>query len=389
MSVFTGKKLNERGAALFVVLALIVALSALAVISVDRSTTDVELSYNQLHKDQAFYIAEAGMEHAMVKLFNDKTWRTGFPYQPLGEGFYVVTLKDSTAVPALLDTIVVTSRALVGAVVGEIEVHVIKVDLKPFKYSMFSGTDLTMRQTSCTDSYNSDSGTYATTYDSLGADVGSNGTVTMSQDATVGGDVTSAVEGGLILDSGFVLGDTASGIPPEDMDGADSSKFDYAIANNGAPTGFSGSGYAYNSATGDLTINTSSTLELSSGVYYFNDMTLMDSARITVAPGAEIEIYVNGAIDMKHQSSMNIGGKPSDYQVFSRGPTFDMYHESEFWGAFYGPQTDFEAHQLIDYYGSLIAGSVSLFQDVCIHYDRSLMKIGWEGDYGVIAWKEN
>ena len=65
-----------------------------------------------------------------------------------------------------------------------------------------------------------------------------------------------------------------------------------------------------------------------------------------------------------------------------------MYHESEFWGAFYGPEVTYNAKQWIDFYGSLIVKSASLYQDVCIHYDRSLMKIGWEGDYGVVAWKE-
>lgn len=389
MSAFTDKKLNERGAALFIVLALIAALSALAVISVDRSTTDIVLSYNQHHKEQAFYIAEAGMEHAMVKLYNDQNWRAGFPYEAFGEGFYVVTLKDSTTVPALLDTIVVTSRALVGEVVGDIEVHVVKIDIKPFKYSVFSGSDLIMRQSGCTDSWNSDSGSYAATYDSIGADIGSNGTITLSQDATVGGDVTSAVDGGLVLDSGNVMGDTASGVPPEDLDIIDSAKFDYAIAYNNAPSGFSGSGYSYDPSTGNLFLSKLGTLELSSGVYYFNDITTMDSSSITVAPGAEVEIYMDGNIDMKHQSSMNKNGKPSDFQVISRGTTFDMFHESEFWGAFYGPDVIYSAKQWIDFYGSLIVKEASLYQNVCIHYDRSLMKIGWEGDYGVVAWKEN
>lgn len=389
MKTSTENKLNNHGVALFIVLALILALSALTLLTVDRSTIDIELSFNKRHKDQAFYVAEAGMEHAMIQLYNDQDWRAGFAYETIGEGFYVVMLKDSSTVPALLDTVVVISRGLVGEAVGEIEVHVIKKDIQPFKYSVFSGDALIMKQNGCTDSWNSDSGSYAATYNSTGADIGSNRQVILGQNALIGGDVTSALEDGLILDSGNVIGDTASGVPARDLDILDDADFGDAMANNSAPSGFAGSGYLYSPATGDLTMDTSGTLEMSSGVYYFRNISMRDSSSITVAPNAQVTIYVDGEIDMRHQASMNRDGSPGNFQVLSRGFEFEMSHESEFWGAFYGPNVRFKAKHWIDFYGSLIVKEASLYQDVCIHYDRSLREIAWGGTYEVIAWKEN
>ena len=92
---------------MIIVMALIIALSALAIIAVDRSTTDIELSFNQQHQEQAFYVAEAGAEHALIELYKDSDWRDGIAYKEIGTGFYVVQLKDSTTDSLLADTVVV------------------------------------------------------------------------------------------------------------------------------------------------------------------------------------------------------------------------------------------------------------------------------------------
>ena len=62
---------NQKGTAILIVLSLIAMLVAVGIMSVDRSTTDIELSYNQLHEDQSFYGAEAGIARARKELEGD------------------------------------------------------------------------------------------------------------------------------------------------------------------------------------------------------------------------------------------------------------------------------------------------------------------------------
>ncbi|MCH9025132.1 MAG: hypothetical protein IH931_07340, partial [candidate division Zixibacteria bacterium] len=47
---------NQKGSAILIVLALIAMLTGVGIMSVDRATTDIDLAYNQLQEDRAFYV---------------------------------------------------------------------------------------------------------------------------------------------------------------------------------------------------------------------------------------------------------------------------------------------------------------------------------------------
>ena len=66
---------NQKGSAILIVIALIGMLTGVGIMSVDRATTDIDLAYNQLQSDRAFYIAEAGLQRAIAELRNDDSWR--------------------------------------------------------------------------------------------------------------------------------------------------------------------------------------------------------------------------------------------------------------------------------------------------------------------------
>ncbi|MGH8014853.1 MAG: hypothetical protein ACREBV_01530, partial [Candidatus Zixiibacteriota bacterium] len=61
MKTITYQIRNTKGSAILIVMALIAMLTAIAIMSIDRSNTDMEVSFNQLHEEQAFYNAEAGL----------------------------------------------------------------------------------------------------------------------------------------------------------------------------------------------------------------------------------------------------------------------------------------------------------------------------------------
>ena len=66
---------NERGAALIIVLGLMMLMWLVGTMAVENATTENEMTFNQIDADQASYIAEAGARYAVAQLWNDSTWR--------------------------------------------------------------------------------------------------------------------------------------------------------------------------------------------------------------------------------------------------------------------------------------------------------------------------
>ena len=382
---------NDRGMARIITLAIMALLSGVVLMSVDRSSTDIELSYNQLHEEQAFYIAEAGAKRAVVELQGDVNWRAGFNNVELGDGLDTVSITDSLLDSALIETVIVLSVGTVKGSNSSIEIDVIPLPIYPFGFAMFSESGITMDKNTCTDSYNSDSGTYAATVlDSLGS-VGTNGTLTTSKDVAIGGGVTVATPGGITTGPFTTInGDSTSTADSVDLAIIPDTEYDWAKTVSGAPLGLSGSGYAYDPGTQSLTLASGANVELQSGVYYFSSILAGSFSDITIAPGAEVTIYLTGDMVMNQGSTVNDGGAPTDFFVYSKGTTLQFDQDNIFNGAFYGPNATVQFDQTTTVYGSLVGGTIQMDAGACFHYDRSLSQItkGFSEVMEAIAWGE-
>ncbi len=382
---------NEKGSTLLISLALILTLSALALISADRSTSDIELSYNRLHQEQAFYLAEAGYQHTYRLIQDDRTWRAGFVNQPFGTGDYTVAVTDVTGDSTLGETLLVVSTGESNGAVSIVQAWLVPGVVNPFGYALFSDEDLILKQDACTDSYRADSGTYLATMLQVDGDVGSNNMIILSQGATVGGDAASAISGGITLgQDAVVLGSQSTGVPPVTLDLIPDTEYDSAKANNDALSGMSGSNFTYSTTTNKLDVKMNGFVNLADGMYYFSTITIKQNGRLTITPGAKVTIYAVGNISLQQDASMNDGGIPADMIVFSKGMMFSMFQDSKFYGAFYGPNVVFKGRQDMGMYGALVARNVSLFQDACFHYDRGLSEYSKEGAgvVSTVAWRE-
>lgn len=382
---------NNRGVALLITLALMAMLTLVAVIAVDRSITDVDLSFNQLHEEQAFYVAEAGLKRAYAELVNDLTWNAGFSNVSFGNGIYSVAVVDSSTNPALLDTIVLRSNSNVSDARATIEAWVVPIIEHPFRYAAFGDDSIIMKNTACTDSYNSDSGSYASTLLNDEGNIGSNGVIDLSNTVDVYGDAASATEGGITFDGlATIYGDTTTTAPRQDMAMVSDSEFVWAESNNSAPAGFSGY-FSYDPLTHALNLNNEyDTLVLSSGVYYFSTITVGNYASLQIAPGANVTIYMTDNLVLGQDASVNSGGSSSNMIVYSKGSELILGQHTEFHGAFWGPNTAVSIEQNTDVYGSLVGKSIKIANSACIHYDRSLSKYQRDsiGKPGIVAWRE-
>ncbi|UCD64017.1 MAG: pilus assembly PilX N-terminal domain-containing protein [Candidatus Zixiibacteriota bacterium] len=383
---------NDRGGALMIALALMAMLTVIAVMALNRSNTDVDLSFNQLHDEQAFYAAEAGVERALAKLNTNRSWDSGFVSQPLGDrAFYTVSVTDSTAMPVLFDTVIIKSSGRYDRAEAEVEAWVVPEKFHPFDFALFGDTTLEMTNSSCTDSYNSDSGSYGATLDHTDATIGSNGEVILGNIASVGGDAVSAIEGGIsILNEALVRGDTITGvdsIPIDDI--VPPEEYDWAQENSVAETGISGT-YTYDPVTYSLNVGARETAVLSSGVYYFSDIEVEQNGTIVIEPGAEVIIYMTGDLTLRNFSNVNADGTPAQLIIYSSGDLLTLDNNTSLTAAFFGPDVTFELRNYTDFFGSVVADEIIFANNVCFHYDRYLSQIekGETGRMIVVAWRE-
>ncbi len=378
---------NERGSALLIALAVMALLTIAAITALDRSTTDIDMSYNQLHDDQAFYIAEAGINRACAELGNDLSWRAGFNDVAFSGGQYTVTLDDSATNAALADTVIVTSMAEQNEASSGIEVYLVPIIFRPFQYAMFGDSSVDLRNSALTDSYNSDSGTYAGTVTFNEGDVGSNGEIVVHNSADLGGDVSTSEEGALSINpAATVAGDTTSTAPAQDIPLIPDEVFTLAEATNDNATGISGS-YTYNPSTHSFL--SSGTVIFQTGTYFFSELTLKNTASLELAPGAEVIIYVTGDIELKNSTEVNDGGSPMDLQFYSQGDIV-LKNSGDIYATFYSPEGFGDLRNSGDFYGSIVAQDILVHNSAGFHYDRRLSEIEWPTISGmmVVAWRE-
>jgi hypothetical protein len=349
------------------------------------------MSFNQLHEEQAFYIADAGLKMAVKELNDDDTWRAGYQDEKFSDGIFTVKLADSVVDSTLFDTILATSTGWRDGTNATVEATLVPEYRHPFQYAMFGKDGIILDQATCTNSFNSDSGGYAATMlDSLG-NIGSNGKVTSAKDVNFGGDIQSATPGGISLGvNNTVNGDTTSSADSVNLDLISSAEYDWAKSISPAPAGISGAGFNYNNGTRDLTAGAGGQIIISEGTYYFNDIVLGAGSEIIIPPGDEVTIYVNGDIILRQYSMINDGGNPSDLLFYSRGSNLQFDQGNTFYGAFYGPNATIQYDQTTNVYGSLVGGTIQLDKGACFHYDRNLgnVKKGTTGRFFVVAWRE-
>lgn len=382
---------NERGSAFLITLALIIMVSAVGLMSLTTSMTNVNTAFSQVRKDMSLRIAEAGLERSLSNLNADSAWRTGFANVSLGDGAYWVAVLDSSSALTSGDTVILRSTGVVREASAVLELWVVPEPYRPFKYALFAKNNIDMQDTACTDSYNSDSGTYAATRLDAYGDVGSNGQVRLTESTTIGGNVAATRSSDLSVDSSVtVFGEVISNLSPQKLDLVPASEFAWAKSQNRAPAGLSGSGYTYNAVTGVLTVNANSTVTLAAGAYRFSKVQISTNGQFLIAPGAKASVYVSGDVEIAQHGAMNPGGAPSALTLFSQGSTFQMDDYSEFRGAVIGPDMQLQLQETVQAYGAMLMGQVDMRNNACFHHDRSLMDWAnwWTGRYERVAWRE-
>ncbi|HEX29795.1 TPA: hypothetical protein ENG04_06905, partial [Candidatus Poribacteria bacterium] len=175
-------------------------------------TFDIKNASWQLHRVQAFYLAEAGVNRAIKALRNDLDWtsfndgsatnnRQGaedFDWYPLydgqdvvdvtlGEGTYTVMLRNLPGNPKGLDLKSIgRSRSQTWTIQLRLGAH----DRGPFEFAAFGGSGLSVSGSVETDSYNSALGRYEDQTPGQEGNIGSNGDIRITGSGCIKGDAT-------------------------------------------------------------------------------------------------------------------------------------------------------------------------------------------------------
>ncbi|NOS99703.1 MAG: hypothetical protein HOP29_03660 [Phycisphaerales bacterium] len=104
------RKPRRRASMSIMIVILAVSASLIIASSLALTTGAAAVQRGAMNREQATFLADAGFEHAMMRLKSDPTWRAGFTNQSLGGGTYTVTLVDDTG------DVIVTSTGVVGTI---------------------------------------------------------------------------------------------------------------------------------------------------------------------------------------------------------------------------------------------------------------------------------
>ena len=404
------KKVNmikkQRGVALIFALLITTLLLTFGTATVSRSVSESSIARRYARSNQAFWLAEAGLQETIFTLNNDD-W-TG--WEDLGGGARRRSVNLGAGEFSILVTGIGTSNLLAvttGNVAGMQRVIEAKVEEdadSPFTYAGFAKGELTMSGNGRTNSYDSSLGAYGGSNIGTNGDIGSNGTaagtIRLSGNAYIQGDASTGPDGtvitngnaeieGTISDDNDV--DMASVVVPAQLTALPSSG-SYSVGGNNSRT-ISAGDYKYTS----LGISANARVTITGTVrIYLTDNSSLDIAgngQLIVGNGASLELYTDGRCNMAGNGVVNNSGLPHNFILFSTyagtGDGVKIAGNGNLHGAIYAPDSTVRFSGNADVFGSVVGSNLYVTGNGSIHYDEALKEVqGFSHHYSIQSWRE-
>jgi len=395
----------EHGSALIIVLLVIAALSFLSIMAARSAQTELQITQRDVNAQKALSAAEAGLNHAydLVKsssLFTNELGSGGtggtlsgigsvvtlngasYRFRAFGggssDGYYVQAVDDydetSGANNSAIDTndrIYLVSRGRIG---NAERVVTAAISGNPkFPYAFFGDSGVTLGGGAQTDSYDSRNGAY----NALTA--GSAGNVRTNGDITINGS-TNVIHGDATQVATSSIGNTVSGTKTT---GAASVAAPCPAPVACGPNYSANSGIVPSTAysgptTGDLSIG-SGGVTLASGTYCFHTITVT-SNNATLSVNGAVTINVTSTIDLSSGSVTNATAIPSNLQINSslNSPSTDgviLTGGAQAYMAVYAPLTGIKITGGSGFWGAAWGASVKNSGGTFMHYDKALQAL--------------
>ncbi len=228
------------------------------------------------------------------------------------------------------------------------------------------------------DSYDSPEGPYSSSSAHQNGDLCSNGTITVSGNANVEGDIrtTEVVLNGGAMDITGVVEDALDLATPPPIDFGDA-----VTDNDNATIGLTDAGNnpLDNSSVStpgfyDLLLFNSENLTLAPGTYIFDDIEMHGTSSLTLT--GPTTIYLDDDLEMEGGTVINTTQNPADLTIIADGD-FDgsnikLTGNAAFYGAILAPNSAIQLTGNADYYGAIIGRTVDFGGTFSFHLDESL-----------------
>ena len=399
---------SQRGFMLLMSLGVTVFVAIVGAASMVRALHEAGVGRRNADQQQAFYLAEAGLDRASMNLRTPDeaaddllslTLPTG---SSAAVGSYTIV---QTADP--LDPLrwTVTSTGTSSGTVRRLEVVYMLTRQSIFQQALFADVQVNVSGSAQTDSFDSRLGAYEDDPNDPGYNQGSNGDIGTNSIAdggiTVGGSIF--IEGQMVVGPGV---DPPASIVNGCGDPPDCSSFvtsDPWVASQSAPVPMPAvtvpGGLAPWCADFTVQGNTTVTLDptggpLGNGTYCYRNLTIQGNANLTAT--GEVTVYLTGQLTAQGNSVVGVPDDPTQVlfkMTSTAGATLEQVIQGNntFYGSIYGPDAEVNIQGNAKIYGSVIAEVVNVQGNARLHYDEALaMETRVINQYkrAVASWRE-
>ena len=345
----TIKKFNDLGSA---IVWIIVAMSAMSIVVAASKSMTTNTTFSHVassSSNNSGYIAEAAANYIVSKVvanasdpFNGKTLT-------MSNGDRSTITITSDALNVYIQSVSEVNRGSAVEGSAKVKYRLSKTTGSLFSKGAFGDVSVALSSNAYVDSYNSSTSPWTGEGLQTSGDVGVNSVAGITKDVTsdiYGAQTTSAAK--------TMTSVTAYG-------GAYGADIETTVAKG--PGTFYPSRIRLDNET--LTINGAVTL-------YTTELELKNNAKITLAVGATLKLYINGNARFEDTSSINLNGTPSNVAIYGM-PTINMDVRAstvKLYAAIYAPDSTIDIANG-EVFGSIVADRV-IASGGKIHYDTAL-----------------
>lgn len=292
----------------------------------------------------------------------------------------------------------ITSKGFVPDMANPTAKKTVKVKVFPhalFNNGLFGTSSVSISGNSVIDSYDSSIGPYSPITARANADVGTNGILSISDNAVVKGDA-------LIGPNGSASGVTQANVTGEifysgeEVELAEVELPDYLAAL---------------SSLGDLTIGGQNEVTLPSGNYRYENISVTGQSALTISANTNlyvstsftvagqamvitqgaVEIYLGGDGSFAGKGIVNETGLPNNLEIYGLGDDTSLSFGglNDFYGTIYAPDSTIYMGGNATYFGAVAGSSITLGGNNAFHYDEALSQNGPFSGYDIAYWQED
>ena len=372
---------RERGSIVVVYAAVAGLLVAGAAVSAG-AVHEYHLAQRTVHQTQAFYLAEAGLDTALVALCSDARY-SGTGYVTLYDednqaiGGYDITVTDLgsnqrqvTAVGRYPDNDPSAAWYADTTVQGTVT-----VSSAPFAAAAFAQQSVSFAGNGTVDSYDSRDGPYSAHTAHAHGDVGTNGVqasaVNVSGNAKINGDVE--VGPGANVNQAITLSGNAT------ITGTKTAQSSATPLNVVTASGLTN--------LGDLSVSGNNTVTLSAGTYYYDDIKVSGNGKVKF--NGPVTLYLSGTLRISGNGFSTSSNTPTNLTVYvETSQPVSFTGNANFYGVVYAPLSAVSTSGNGSVYGAMVGKTVTMRGNGHLHYDEALGGVGGGSSATLNLWEQ-